>query len=272
MTSDERMRIGFVGTGQMGEPMVHRLLADGWPVLAFARRAEVRARLTAAGADLGDTVGAVAAGSDILVVCMFDDAQVREIALGPDGALSRLGDGAVLVNHTTVTLGVVRDLVDVLGEDRVVDAPVSGTAAEIAQGRLRVLVGGNPETIEQVTPAVRSYGDTILPTGGTGSATLVKLVNNLLFAAHAQVAEDALRLAGELGVDQAKLLDALAVCSGGSNALRYSQVSVASGGNRNGAVPYIRKDLASCRTAAEELGVSLGFLEQVATSGPLPFT
>ena len=272
MTTDGRMRIGFVGAGQMGGPMVDRLLAAGWPVLVFARRDEVRTRLARAGAELGNSVGDVAAGSEVLILCMFDDAQVREVALGPDGALARLDAQAVLVNHTTVTPGVVRDLVEALGEDRVVDAPVSGSAAEIAEGRLRVLAGGSPGTIERVTPAIRSYSDTIVGTGGTGSATLVKLINNLLFAAHAQIAEDALRLCAEMGVDQAGLLDALAVCSGGSNALRYAQLAVASGGDRSGAVPYIRKDLASCRAAAGELGVSLGFLEQVAATGPLPFT
>ena len=269
---DGRLRIGFVGAGQMGEPMIHRLLSGGWPVLAFARRAEVRARLQTAGAELAATVGDAAAGADVVVLCMFDDAQVREVALGPGGALARLGGGAVLVNHTTVTPGVVRDLVDAVGEDRFVDAPVSGSAQEIAEGRLRILIGGSTEAVDRVTPPLGAYSDTIVPTGGPGSATLVKLVNNLLFAAHAQIAEDTLRLADGLGIDKAKLLDALAVCSGGSNALRYARAGLAAGADRNGAVPYIRKDLASCQAAAAELGVSLGFLEEVATSGPLPFT
>jgi 3-hydroxyisobutyrate dehydrogenase-like beta-hydroxyacid dehydrogenase len=271
MTRGDPPRIGFVGPGQMGEPMVHRLRDAGWPVLAVARRPDVRARLAASGAELGGTVREVAAGADVLVLCLFDDAQVREVALGPDGAAGHLRPGSVLVNHTTVTPGVVRDLVAALGEGRVVDAPVSGSASEIAEGRLRVLVGGDPAAVDRVTPVLGAYSDTILPTGGVGSATLVKLVNNLLFAAHAQIAEDALRLADQLDVDRERMLAALVVCSGGSNALRYAQASAATGGNRHGAVPYIRKDLASCRAAADELGIHLGFVGQVATTGPLPF-
>jgi 3-hydroxyisobutyrate dehydrogenase-like beta-hydroxyacid dehydrogenase len=108
-----------------------------------------------------------------------------------------------------------------------------------------------------------------LPTGAAGSATLVKLVNNLVFAAHTQVASDAVRLGAELGIQRDLLLGALALCSGGSNALRY--MALAPAGQEGGTARFIRKDFAACRAAAAELGVSLGFLDDVAAGGPLPF-
>lgn len=265
-----RVRVGFVGAGQMGEPMVHRLLGAGFPVTVFARRDEVRRRLADAGATLASSVARAADAADVAIVCLFSEDQVREVAFGEEGLLAHLGPGAVLVNHTTVTPGAIRDLVATAGPGRVVDAPVSGSAQEIAQGRLRILVGGEEAAVDRAEPPLRSYGDPLLPTGGTGSATLVKLVNNLLYAAHAQVGRDALRLADDLGVDRPLLLEALAACSGGSNALRYWQARPDDDGS--GAVPYIRKDVAACREAATELGVELGFLGEMIESGPLPFT
>ncbi|HLG68225.1 MAG TPA: NAD(P)-dependent oxidoreductase [Acidimicrobiales bacterium] len=270
MTEAHLVRVGFVGAGQMGEPMVRRLLGAGFPVTVFARRPEVKARLAAAGAALAGTVGGAAAGADVLVLCLFDGAQLLEVALGDEGAVRSLGADAVVVNHTTLSPSALRALVNAAGSARVVDAPVSGSATDIDEGRLRVLVGAEPAAFARAEPALRTYGDPLLPTGEVGSATLVKLVNNALFAAHAQVASDALRLADDLGIDRALLLGALAVCSGGSNVLHYRQAQPDDDGSR--AVPYIRKDVAACREAARELGVTLGYLEEVIASGPLPFT
>ncbi|MDT0488579.1 NAD(P)-binding domain-containing protein, partial [Streptomyces doebereineriae] len=93
--------IGFIGAGQLGEPMVARLLGAGHSVLAYSRREEVRARLAASGARLAGSVAELASQSDILLSCLFSDLQLRETGWGPDGFIANAKSGSVFVSHTT---------------------------------------------------------------------------------------------------------------------------------------------------------------------------
>ncbi|GAC1395383.1 MAG: NAD(P)-binding domain-containing protein [Mycobacterium sp.] len=265
--------IGFIGAGQLGEPMVSRLLGAGREVLVYARRADVRERLSECGASLADTVPGLAAASDILISCLFSDAQLREVGLGPDGLIANAKPDAVFVSHTTGTATTLSELTAGSATAPVVlDAPVSGTVDHIAQGELTVLVGGPSDAVERVRPALAAYANPIVATGELGSALAIKLINNLLFAANSQLVAEAAQLGRRLGVEEDKLLAALAVCSGGSSASCYAQTAGGLEVFAELATPFLRKDVAACLNAAEAANADLGLLGDVVNTGPFDLT
>jgi len=262
--------VGFLGAGQLGEPMVLRLLGAGHDVLVYSRRAEVRDRLTAGGATSVGSVAELASRSDVLLSCLFSDPQLRETGLGPDGFIANAKPGSVFVSHTTGTVATLEALRDSSSSaPAILDAPVSGTAENIAAGTLTVLVGGPADAVATVTPVLAAYADPVVPTGDLGSALAIKLINNLLFAANAQLVAAATQLGDELNVDSGALLSALQVCSGRSgvsaHAHRIGGIDLFS----ELAGPFLRKDIAACRNAATEAGVDLGLLGDVVREGPL---
>lgn len=263
--------IGFIGAGQLGEPMVKRLLDGGQEVLVYARRSDVRDRLISLGATVAGSVAEVAQRSDLLISCLFSDSQLRQVALGPDGLMAQAKAGAVFVSHTTGNLSTLTALRDSDPSAPVVlDAPVSGTAEDILAGTLTVLIGGPHEAIDKAIPALKSYADPIVHTGEFGSALTIKLVNNLLFAANAQLVGAAVELGNSLGVQTPSLLAALQVCSGGSRAAAHIHASADVDTFADAAGPFLAKDIAACAEFAAELNVNPGLLRMVAESGPLP--
>jgi 3-hydroxyisobutyrate dehydrogenase-like beta-hydroxyacid dehydrogenase len=262
--------VGFIGAGQLGEPMVMRLVGAGHHVLVYSRRNEVRDRLTAGGAASVGSVAELAAESDILISCLFSDTQLRETGLGRDGFIANAKSGSVFVSHTTGTISTLEALRDSSAAAPVIlDAPVSGTAENIAAGTLTVLVGGPDHAVAAVTPVLAAYADPVVATGDLGSALAIKLINNLLFAANAQLLAAATQLGDDLGVEPGALLSALQVCSARSGAASHA--------DRIGGIdrfaelggPFLRKDIAACRQAAAEAAVDLGLLGTVVRTGPL---
>jgi 3-hydroxyisobutyrate dehydrogenase-like beta-hydroxyacid dehydrogenase len=152
---------------------------------------------------------------------------------------------------------------------QIVDAPVSGTADDIRNGKLTILVGGSDAAVEAVTPLLRAYADPIVASGELGSALTVKLVNNLLFAANGQLVAAAVDLGARLGIAESRLLEALLVCSGGSRMAAYMHQFGGAHALGAGIGPVIRKDVAACVAAATAAGVDLGLLGTVVEKGPL---
>lgn len=261
--------IGFIGPGQLGGPMVVRLLGAGHRVQFYARRTEVRDRLQKQGATPADSPADLAVGADILISCLFSDAQLRQVGLGPNGFVAHAKPGAIFVSHTTGVLSTLTELGSAL---TILDAPVSGTVADIEAGALTVLIGGPAEAVERVTPVLAAYADPIVATGGLGTALDIKLINNLLFSANAQLVLAAIELGQRLGVEPANLLAALMVCSGGSTASMHAHHSGGVAAFAQRAVPFLRKDIAACRDAAAEVGADLGLLGKVVDAGPLDLT
>jgi 3-hydroxyisobutyrate dehydrogenase-like beta-hydroxyacid dehydrogenase len=262
--------IGFIGAGQLGGPMVSRLLAAGHDVLVYARRPEVRDSVASQGAALTGSTADLARRSDILISCLFSDVQLNEVGLGSDGLIANAKPGSVLVSHTTGTRSTLTGLRDSHPSPPVIlDAPVSGTVENIIAGDLTVLLGGPSDAVRDVKPILAAYADPILPTGELGSALAIKLVNNLLFSCNAQLLAAAIQLGQALGVDSGALLSALQVCSSASHAAAQAHRV---GGIENfteRAAPFLRKDIAAALEAAGEAGVDLGMLGVVVDSGPL---
>ncbi len=260
------MRVGFVGAGRMGAPMVRRLVDGGHDVRALGRTAESRLTVAELGARAVGEIAETASGADVVVVCVFTDEQVRRACID-DGLLAAMRPGSVLVLHTTGSPTTARDLAGRADGIGILDAPVSGGPHDVAAGRITVFVGGDDDAVERARPALACYADPILHVGPTGSGQLVKLVNNTLFAAQIGLVAEAVRLGGGLGIEEAALLDALSHGSAGSRALS----SIAATGSASAFISkvgeFIGKDLAVVRETVAELGVDLGLLDTVATAG-----
>ena len=265
----ESSRIGFVGAGRMGLAMVERLAAAGHDLVVYVRRPETRAALEQLGVAPTSELAAAAAGADVLLICVFNDEQLAQIAAPLARALPA---GAVLASHVTGRESTLRTVAGRFPGIEVVDAPVSGGPGEIKAGRLTVLLGGARPARARAAAVIRAYADPVIETGELGSAMAVKLVNNLLFAANAQLAAEAVRLGEALGLAPEPLLAALNQMSGGSQASRRAGEggSMASFGPR--IAPYLRKDVAICLEQAAERGVDPGLLIDVARRGPLAVT
>lgn len=254
------MKIGFIGAGRMGAPMVRRLVEAGHEVRALGRTADKRAAVEKLGAQaVGDTA-AVADSADLVVVCVFTDDQVKQLCLDSD-LVERMRPGAVLVLHTTGSPRTAQSIAARFDHVDVVDAPVSGGPHDIAAGSVTLFVGASEDALERARPALETYGDPILHAGPTGAGQLVKLVNNTLFAAQIGLVAEGVRLGSRLGVDEGPLLAALTHGSAQSRVLTM----IASAGSADaftGAVgEFISKDVAVVRKTVAELGGDLGELE-----------
>lgn len=259
------MRIGFVGAGRMGRPMVARLAAAGHQVRVLLRTPVDPARrrgVERLGATVVDRAADAAARSDAVVLCVFTDTQVRELCLDA-GLLATMPPGSALVVHTTTSPTTIEAIADRTEAVDVVDAPVSGGPHDVAAGRVTLFVGGRQDAVNRLRPILSCYGDPILHVGPRGAGQAVKLVNNALFAAHIGLLAESVRLGERLGASESTLLRAL---PHGSATSRVLEIVAARGGVAEFlevAGEFIGKDVAVVRGIAEDLGTQLGALGRV---------
>lgn len=260
------MRVGFVGAGRMGAPMVRRLVDAGHQVDVVGRTDEKQRAAAELGARPVADAATAAAQADAVVVCVFTDEQVGQVCID-DGVLAAMRPGSVLVLHTTGSPNTARDLAGRADGIGILDAPVSGGPHDIAAGRVTVFVGGDDDAVERARPALASYADPILHVGPTGAGQLVKLVNNTLFAAQIGLVAEGVRLGGSLGIEESALLGALSHGSANSRALS----SIAATGSASAFISmvgeFIGKDVAVVREIIAELGSELGLLDAVVDAG-----
>lgn len=260
------LRIGFVGPGRLGHPMVERLVAAGHDLVVHARRPEVRAGLRELSITVTERLDEVARERDLVLVCVFDDRQLTEVA---DVVAAALPRHAVFGSHVTGAVETVRGLAERHPHIEVVDAPISGTADDIRAGRLTVLTGGAPAARAMVAAAVRAYADPVIESGDLGSALSTKLVNNLLLAANTQLLAAAAGAADSLGIAPEALLAALAHMSGGSRASSLAAEHPTLGEFATKISPFLSKDVAICRHLAGGTDVGVNLLLEVVQRGPL---
>lgn len=262
------MKIGFIGPGRMGRPILDRLVAAGHDATVLVRRPDARTAAESEGLACAETVAATVRDADVVFVVVLKDEQVRSVCLGPDGAIAAMKPGATLVQHTTSDPATAQLLVEA-GADRrikVLDAALSGGPHDIAAGRLTLWVGGEEALLEEMRPVLETYASPIMFVGPAGNGQRVKLVNNALFVAQVGLAIDAVRVAGSLGIEETAILAALQHGSGASRAL-----AIVAGGGSVDAVPgrlgdLMRKDVTVVREVARSAGADLGIIGTVLSS------
>lgn len=261
------LRVGIIGTGEMGRPVVTRLQGAGFDVAAFARREETRAELAAAGVTVVDSPAELGRDRDAVLVYVYTDPQVREVALD-DGLLDAMAPGSVLIVPTTSSPQTMEALAGAGAAKgvHIVDAPGSGGPPKIAEGILPLFVGGSDEAVERARPVLESYSHRVNHVGPLGSGQKVKLLNNLLFGSHVELAAEAARLAEAMGLDAVDVAQALDGCSGHSNAVSMLASSGSAAGMINGAGRFIHKDVLVAKELAADLGADLGSFSEVTTA------
>jgi 2-hydroxy-3-oxopropionate reductase len=254
------VRIGFVGAGRMGSPMIGRLVEAGHQVRAFGRSDEKRAAIADLGAEPVTDLIAVCDDADAVIVCVFTDDQVRQVCVA-DGLVDAMPARSVLVLHTTGSPRTAEEIAE--RGVTVVDAPVSGGPHNAAAGALTLFVGGADDAVTTVRPALACYGDPVLHVGPLGAGQKVKLVNNALFAAQIGLLSEAVELADRLGVTESALLSALPHGSAASRVLDMVSAGGSVASFIDTAGEFVGKDVAVIRGIAAELGSGLGTLDEV---------
>lgn len=272
------MKIGFAGLGVMGYPMAGHLQAAGHSVTVYNRNREKSARWQAEhGGQVARTPREAALGSELCCLCVGNDDDVRSVALGSDGLLAGMPSGGVLLDHTTASAGLARELAIAAEEQGCgfIDAPVSGGQAGAEAGVLTVMAGGNEDIFERIRPVLRVYARCVGLLGPAGSGQLAKMVNQICIAGVVQGLSEALLFAKEAGLDAAAVVDVISQGAAQSWQMDNRAKTMLAGDYEHGfAVDWMRKDLAMVLAQAETFGVPLpvtslvdGFYRQVQDVG-----
>lgn len=254
------MNVGFIGLGQIGTEMVKRLRGEGFAVTVYPRGAGLAEARAAGAAECGD-YASLAAQSDVLILIVFSDDQLREI-LFDSGALAAMQPGSVLAVHVTGSPALRGEIqqraprgVDVL------DATFSGSVSAVQKGALTLMVGGSADVLEQVRSLFAAYATNIFHVGKLGDAQVLKLLNNLVLAANMMNAAELLKVGESCGLAPRIVASVLQTCSGASLAMGiFSQRDVAEG--MDAARKYMAKDVHEAVQAARDVGLDLGAFTQ----------
>lgn len=203
--------VAFIGLGNMGRPMAANLLQAGFALTVYNRTPGRERELVARGARVASSAGEAARDAEATIVMVGDEAAVREIVLGADGVLAQLSAGQVLINMSTVSPDLSREIA-AAGRDRgvpVLDAPVSGSVKPATEGTLVILVGSEQAVFERCRLLFQAMGKEIFYLGPHGSGSLMKLCINLLLGITAQGIGEAVVLAEKGGLAREQMLQVI---------------------------------------------------------------
>ena len=254
--------VGFVGLGDQGGPMAEQIASAGHLLSVWARRPEALDTFTARGIISTPDLATLAARSDILAVCVRDDAGVTEVAREVLPIMKR---DSILVIHSTVHPDTCRSLAaqaNAFGIT-IVDAPVSGGRVGALSGTLTVMAGCTPEALDRCRPIFESFATLIVRVGEVGTGQLAKLINNSVMAANLAVAHESAMVGAELGLDLVALGSVISASSGQSFAhdtlARMPKVSDFAFG-----AILLRKDVRLLQEVGTARGVPVGGLTKAA--------
>jgi len=210
------MKIGFIGTGTMGQPMLANLVKKGFTVIAFD---VVQAALEAAirlGAERAGSAGEAAANCELVITMLPSSANVEAVYLGPGGIAESAAQGRLCVDMSTIDPATSQRVAARLKERgvRFLDAPVSGGVGGAAAGTLAIMVGGDAGDLEEARPALAAMGSNIIHVGDIGAGEVAKLCNNLISGSALIAVAEAFRIGEAFGVDPQILTSVIAKSSG----------------------------------------------------------
>lgn len=222
--NDASARIGWIGAGKMGSPMSRRLLANGTGVCVFDTVNENSASVVDAGGRLAGSVAEAVRGNNVAISMIPDDAVLRAVALGPDGALETLDRGAVYIDMSTVSPEASAEVA--LGAETrgiaYLRAPVSGSTALAEKGALTIMVSGPADAYERCRGLFDAMAANHFLVGGDEQARYLKLVINLLVGTTAAVLAEALTLGRKGGLDWTTMVDAISESAAASPYIKYN--------------------------------------------------
>ena len=255
------MKLAFLGLGVMGYPMAGHLSRAGHAVTVFNRTAPKAARwVEAFGGKAAATPAAAVQGAEIALMCVGNDDDVRSVITGADGALAGMAAGTVLVDHTTASAQVAREMHAAAAAKEVafLDAPVSGGQAGAENGKLTIMVGGETATFARAEGVLATYARAVTLMGASGSGQLTKMVNQICIAGMVQALSEGINFAARAGLDPTRVLDVISKGTAQSWQMENrGKTMIADQFDFGFAVDWMRKDLAICLAEARANGAAL---------------
>ena len=256
------MKVGFVGLGAMGAGIVERLLAAGHDVTGWNRTRAKAEALVRAGMRVAETPRDAAAGTDVVFSMLTNAAAVEAVLDGPDGILAGLPPGGVYAEMSTIAPDASRALAARVADAgaTMLDAPVSGSPATLAEGKLSVMVGGDEDAFERIRPVLVDMGPKVTRIGGNGDALLMKLAINLTLVVQVISFCESVALAEKGGVPREVAVDAMLKSVVGSPVLGYRGPFILEGRMPDVAwsdIALQQKDMLLSLELARKLGVAV---------------
>jgi 3-hydroxyisobutyrate dehydrogenase-like beta-hydroxyacid dehydrogenase len=257
----EAKDVAFLGLGVMGHPMAAHLARAGHRVTVYNRTpARALHWVEQHGGATASTPAAAATNKDLVMMCVGNDDDVRAVVLGPEGALAAMRAGSILVDHTTASAEVAREI-HAAAKDKGVgflDAPVSGGQAGAEGGKLTIMVGGDPEAFAKAEGLLAHYARAVTLMGGPGSGQLTKMFNQICIAGLVQALAEGITFAEKAGLDVERALDVIGKGAAQSWQMdNRGRTMLADKFDFGFAVDWMRKDLALCLDEARARGAAL---------------
>ncbi|MBN9040469.1 MAG: oxidoreductase [Rhizobiales bacterium 62-47] len=255
-------KVAFIGLGVMGFPMAGHLVAKGHHDVTVYNRTSDKAQAWANkfGGRTAPTPRAAAEGQDFVMACVGNDADLRAVTTGADGAFAGMKSGAIFVDHTTASAAVAREL-DAEATKRgfqFVDAPVSGGQAGAENGVLTVMCGGSEDAYKRAEPVIAAYARMCKRLGPAGSGQLTKMVNQICIAGLVEGLSEGIHFAKKAGLDIDSVIETISKGAAQSWQMENRYKTMNEGKYDHGfAVEWMRKDLSICLAEARNNGASL---------------
>ena len=254
-------KVAFIGLGVMGFPMAGHLASKGHDVVVYNRTSPKAAKWCEIYAGRAAATPAEAsADRDIVFSCVGNDDDLREVMYGDDGIVSSIPEGGIIVDHTTASATVAREIHGRAAERGVdfLDAPVSGGEAGAVNGQLTVMLGGDADVVQRASPVLESYAKAITHVGPVGAGQLAKMVNQICIAGILQGLSEGLAFAKHAGLDPALVIEAISAGAAQSWQMENRWETMVKGEFNFGfAVDWMRKDLGIALDEAQKNGASL---------------
>jgi len=272
------MKVAFIGLGVMGYPMAGHLANAGYDVCVYNRNQEKAIQWQTEFSGTSAATPALAAqGCDMVFCCVGNDHDVRAVVLGDYGILAGMPNGSILVDHTTASADLARELASIASEQGqyFLDAPVSGGQAGAENGVLTVMVGGEQTIFAKAQPVMAAYAQFSKLMGKVGSGQLAKMVNQICIAGVVQGLAEGFNFAEKAGLDPQALVETISKGAAGSWQMENRYKTMFAGEYDFGfAVDWMRKDLSIAFEEAQKNGAQLpmtkvvdGYYQEIQENG-----
>lgn len=258
------MKVAFIGLGVMGYPMAGHLVKAGHQVCVYNRTySKAEQWLAEFGnekSSLAKTPAEAATAAEVVMTCVGNDQDLTDVVMGSFGAASTMHAGAILVDHTTASAKIARDLHAQLHEKQIgfIDAPVSGGQKGAVNGQLTVMCGGDQAVFAKVEKVIACYARQVSLLGSAGSGQLTKMVNQICIAGLVQSLAEGVQFAVNAGLDPLQVFDVISKGAAQSWQMENRHKTMVEGEYNHGfAVDWMRKDLAICLEEARKNGSHL---------------
>ena len=265
------MKVAFVGLGTMGGPMALNLLKTGHEVTVHNRTRDRELAIVEAGGQRADSPQAAAQAAEVVITCVSDTPDVKAVILGDRGIIHGAQPGTVVVDMSTISPTVTREIAAALAEKQIdmMDAPVSGGSEGAQKGTLSIMAGGDTAVVEKVRPVLAAMGKTITHVGPIGAGQTTKAINQIIVAGTYWAIAEGLALGMKADLDMERVVQAVGGGAAGSWGLDNRSGNMINNDYPLGfRVRLHRKDLNIALEAARELGVTLpmaAYVEQIET-------